>query len=177
MNHDLDDSGTGDVTTLVRYDADLEVLEDVSIVDDGAPTEPREVDVDADGTAYVTVVVGADEEDPYVGTRVFTVDDGATSATEVYSTPDEPSVDSVAVDPTGTWLYLVGQRGGGNNADSRTVTPVDLTTGDATDAIPLCPGLLVTDLHLTGGGAGAVITMHCESEPTSSLWTLGIRGR
>ena len=102
---------------------------------------------------------------------------GASTATEVYSTPDEPSVDSVAVDPTGTWLYLVGQRGGGNKPDSRTVTPVDLTTGETSQVVPLCPGLLVTDLHLTGAGAGAVITMHCESEPTSSLWTLATKGR
>ena len=172
VTYDLDDSGSGETSTLTRYDADLAVVGEVPLVaDEGIPADAWDVDVDAGGTATVTVAVGTDEDNTQTGIRVLSVEDGATSASELFSMDDEPVPDAIAVDTVGGWYYLVGLPGDDVQA-AWVVTPVNLRTGETAEPLALCSGLFSTDLLLSDDGSEGLITMQCVSETAASLFTL-----
>ncbi|GAA3159763.1 hypothetical protein GCM10010531_08990 [Blastococcus jejuensis] len=176
FNHDLDDITGSDTTSLTRYDAALQPLGEVSLVETDSAAATWALDLTADGTALIAVRIGDDDDaagGSDSGMRLLSLAPGASTVTEVASFPERYLLDDLAVDPAGEWLYLAGLQHTPLPDDDRTITVVDLRTGAVADPLLLCPGYQLGDLLVDVDDARAVAATRCEGDGAASLWTLG----
>jgi hypothetical protein len=142
--------------TVLSYDDDLDPTGMVQVTDPDPSAETRAVAAGVDGTVFLTV--GGREP------QVVAVGDGAASAVPVADHPDGYAGYGLSVEPAQEWAHVYTEDA---------VRPVDLTTGEAGEGLPLeCEGQGVRDLFQGRDGVVAVLIGECDSpaERTQFLW-------